>query len=263
MSAQAPSAVILVRATKFTPNPATAADNAFQADVPEGQTEDETSARALLEMDALALTVDHRGDADSTVLAAATTFLTTGLAANWDVQVGVELWLQQDVNAGGGHDRRTGLGDLFVRTKWRFFHNEATGTSVALLPYVKLPTNTDGVGNRAVEGGLIVPWETRLPGDLVMQAMAGVDLAHRADAAGHELLWYASAVVTRPLTARFALYGEAAVESAAAGGQPTGLLGGGVTFSPREAISWDLAVYRGLWVDAPDWHGVLRCNFGF
>ena len=34
MSAQAPSAVILIRATSFVPNPATAADNAFQADVP-------------------------------------------------------------------------------------------------------------------------------------------------------------------------------------------------------------------------------------
>jgi hypothetical protein len=46
--------VILVRATSFTPNPATAADNAFQRDVPAGQSEEATSARALAEMDALA-----------------------------------------------------------------------------------------------------------------------------------------------------------------------------------------------------------------
>lgn len=54
MSAQAPSAVILIRATRFVPNPATAADNAFQADAPAGQTEEATSASALAEMDALA-----------------------------------------------------------------------------------------------------------------------------------------------------------------------------------------------------------------
>ena len=54
MSAQAPSAVILVRATSFVPNPATAADNAFQTDPPEGQSDAITSARALAEMDALA-----------------------------------------------------------------------------------------------------------------------------------------------------------------------------------------------------------------
>jgi hypothetical protein len=46
--------VILVRAQRFTPNPATAADNAFQADAPAGQSDDDTSARALAEMDALA-----------------------------------------------------------------------------------------------------------------------------------------------------------------------------------------------------------------
>lgn len=54
MSAQAPSAVILIRAERFTPNPATAADNRFQAEPPAGQSADETSARALAEMDAVA-----------------------------------------------------------------------------------------------------------------------------------------------------------------------------------------------------------------
>ncbi len=54
MSAQAPSAVILIRAERFVPNPATAADNAFQAAVPEGQADELTSAQALAEMDAVA-----------------------------------------------------------------------------------------------------------------------------------------------------------------------------------------------------------------
>ena len=46
--------MILVRATSFVPNPATAADNAFQTDVPAGQSDETTSAKALAEMDALA-----------------------------------------------------------------------------------------------------------------------------------------------------------------------------------------------------------------
>jgi hypothetical protein len=54
VSAQAPSAVILVRADKFLPNPATAADNAFQSEAPEGQSDEAISARALQEMDAVA-----------------------------------------------------------------------------------------------------------------------------------------------------------------------------------------------------------------
>ena len=54
MSAQAPSAVILVRAERFIPNPATAADNAFQRDLPAGKSDDAIAAQALSEMDAVA-----------------------------------------------------------------------------------------------------------------------------------------------------------------------------------------------------------------
>ena len=61
MSAQAPSAVILIRAERFIPNPATAADNAFQRDVPAGQTDDATQALALAEMDAVAQALRDAG----------------------------------------------------------------------------------------------------------------------------------------------------------------------------------------------------------
>jgi hypothetical protein len=61
VSAQAPSAVILIRAERFKPNPATAADNAFQADAPAGQSDDETATKALAEMDALALALRAAG----------------------------------------------------------------------------------------------------------------------------------------------------------------------------------------------------------
>ena len=54
VSAQAPTAVILVRADKFLPNPATAADNAFQSDAPAGESDAEISARAVREMDSVA-----------------------------------------------------------------------------------------------------------------------------------------------------------------------------------------------------------------
>lgn len=60
MSAQTPSAVILVRALRFTPNPATAADNTFQSHLPQGQVDD-TATAALAEMDALAHALRQAG----------------------------------------------------------------------------------------------------------------------------------------------------------------------------------------------------------
>jgi hypothetical protein len=61
VSAQAPSTVILVRAERFLPNAATAADNAFQRSVPDGQSEQATSERALAEMDAVAAALRAAG----------------------------------------------------------------------------------------------------------------------------------------------------------------------------------------------------------
>jgi hypothetical protein len=53
--------VILIRATNFVPNPLTAADNAFQSEVPEGQSDFTTSEKALAEMDALAAALREAG----------------------------------------------------------------------------------------------------------------------------------------------------------------------------------------------------------
>ncbi len=54
MSVVAPHAVILIRARHFHPNPATSIDNAFQSDAPASETAEETAAKALAEMDAVA-----------------------------------------------------------------------------------------------------------------------------------------------------------------------------------------------------------------
>ena len=53
--------MILIRAQRFTPTPATAPDNAFQADAPAGQTDDATAAKALAEMDAVAAALRAAG----------------------------------------------------------------------------------------------------------------------------------------------------------------------------------------------------------
>ncbi|QWC87040.1 amidinotransferase [Nocardioidaceae bacterium] len=61
VSAQAPTSVILVRAQRFLPNPATAADNAFQTSMPAGSSAEAIASRALAEMDAVADTLRAQG----------------------------------------------------------------------------------------------------------------------------------------------------------------------------------------------------------
>ena len=219
--------------------------------------------RFLVEMDALSLKLNHDGDNKYTAFAVASTFLSTGLTENWDVQVGAELFLNQKFDSGGLTDRRSGIGDVYFRTKWRFYEAADTYTSVALLPYVKLPTNSGGVGNKSMEGGLIVPWQTELAGGIKMTAMAQLDFRRNDNDDGYDSFWYASMALQRQVTKAIGLYGELTLGKSSGGAPCAGTMGGGVTLATSENFAWDFAIYRGLSNGADDWNHVLRLNWGF
>jgi hypothetical protein len=217
----------------------------------------------LLEMDALSLTLNHDGGTNYTAFGVASTFLTTGLTANWDVQVGAELFLNQKFDSGGSTERTSGIGDVYFRTKWRFYEDSVTGTEIALLPYVKIPTNTGGVGNKSLEGGLIVPWKTNLAGGFTMAAMAELDFLRNDDDTGYDSFWYGAMTLQRQVTKAVGVYGEMTLGKSSGGTPWDGMLGGGVTFAVSDNVWWDYAIYRGISRGASDWNHVLRFNWGF
>jgi hypothetical protein len=217
----------------------------------------------LLEMDALSLTLDKEGGGKYTAVGAGSVFLSTGLAQNWDVQVGAELFISQKFEAGGFSERNTGVGDLYVRTKYRFYENTETGTMAAILPYVKIPTNSGGVGNDAVEGGIIVPWSTSLLGGFHCDVMAELDFLRNDNDDGYDTYWYASASLSRPLTGALGLYGEVAVGKSSGASATEGIMGAGVTLSVSDKAWWDFVVYKGISRGAADWNHVIRFNLGF
>jgi hypothetical protein len=217
----------------------------------------------LLEMDALSLTLDKEGGGKYTAVGAGSVFLSTGLAHNWDVQVGAELFISQRFESGGFTERNTGIGDLYVRTKYRFYENTETGTMAAILPYVKIPTNSGGVGNDAVEGGIIVPWSTSLLGGFHCDVMAELDFLRNDNDDGYDTYWYASASLSRPLTGALGLYGEVAVGKSSGASATEGIMGAGVTLSVSDKAWWDFVVYKGISRGAADWNHVIRFNLGF
>lgn len=217
--------------------------------------------RFLLEIDALSLIHDREGSDRVTAVAAGLVLATTGLTSNWDLQVGAELFISQRYESGGFTDRNSGIGDLHVRTKWRFLENDMV--SMALLPFVKIPTNSGGVGNDSLEGGLIVPWETYLPGDITVNAMVEVDFIRNGADDGYDTLWYASAAFTRALTSKLAIYGEFDAAKSSGGEPWQSTVGFGAYLTVSAFLAWDFAVYRGLSRGAPDWNPVVRVNIGF
>jgi len=69
---------------------------------------------------------------------------------------------------------QSGIGDLTSRLKINLWGDDGGKTAFGLLPFVKFPTSTDGLGNNAVEGGLILPLAVKLPGgfDLSLETAA-------------------------------------------------------------------------------------------
>jgi hypothetical protein len=219
--------------------------------------------RFLLEMDALTLTIDREPGLKYTAFGAASTFLTTGITRNLDFQVGAELYLSQKFDAGGLTERASGVGDVYVRAKYRFYESNDTYTAVAVLPYVKIPTNSGGVGNDSVEGGLIVPFHTQLIGGFDFAAMVELALMRNAANDGHDGHWFASAYLSRQVVSRIGLYGEGTVAKSTGGEPWEGTVGFGVTLNISDQAWWDLAVYRGVSRGAADWNHVIRFNVGF
>jgi hypothetical protein len=219
--------------------------------------------RFLLEVDALSLTVDREPGLRYTAFGAATAFLTTGVTARLDVQVGAQFYISQKFDAAGLTRRQSGVGDVFIRSKYRFYESDDTYTAVAVMPYVKLPTNSDGVGNDSVEGGLIVPMQTQLLGGFNFAAMGRLDFRRNDADDGYDSYWFASASLTRKLGRVIGLYGEAVAAKSSGGAPWEGLLGVGATLAVSEHFWWDFALYRGLSRGAADWNQVVRFNWGF
>jgi hypothetical protein len=69
-----------------------------------------------------------------------------------------------------------GFGDITTRLKFNVFGNDGGKIALGVMPYIKIPTNQDHLGNGHVEGGLIVPFGIELPKGFSMYAMTQLDI---------------------------------------------------------------------------------------
>lgn len=92
--------------------------------------------------------------------------LKAGLLNDLDLQVVIETWnhVRTKDQATGTVRNQSGLGDISLRLKKNLRGNDGGRTALAVMPFVKIPTNQDGLGNDSVEGGVIVPWAVELRG---------------------------------------------------------------------------------------------------
>jgi hypothetical protein len=99
-----------------------------------------------------------------------------GLTNNVDLEVNVPFaGVHTFGTSTGPSSTLWGLGDTFLRSKINLWGNDGGDTAAALIPYVKVPSAPTGIGNGAVEGGLIGPLALNLPNNFVLLLVPEMD----------------------------------------------------------------------------------------
>jgi hypothetical protein len=83
---------------------------------------------------------------------------------------------------------QSGVGDLTTRLKINFWGNDGGQTAFGVLPFVKFPTNSDHLGNDAVDGGVVFPLAVKLPAGWDLGLETGIIFLRNEQDRGHELI---------------------------------------------------------------------------
>jgi hypothetical protein len=136
--------------------------------------------------------------------------LKVGVTNRTDLQVVIETWdwVREKHRPSGRVAHRHGLGDLTLRLKTNLWGDDGGASAFAVMPFVKLPTNQDDLGNDAVEGGLALPLAVELPGEWDLGAMAELDIDEDEDGDGYHPEFVESLTLGHDIVGELAGYAE-------------------------------------------------------
>jgi hypothetical protein len=222
-----------------------------------------------LEMDVLSYSYDRDnglpGDTRVESLSVAPMNLKVGLCNRADLQMVVETYtsVRTHVRATGEVERQRGFGDITLRLKANMWGNDGGRTALALMPFVKLPTNQDDLGNNSVEGGLIAPLAVDLGAGWGMGLMTEVDIV-RGDGGGHNPEFINTITFGHNIVGDLDGYVEFfSAVSTEEDSEWVGTFDMGVTYGLTEDIQLDAGVNIGVTRSADDWNPFLGLSWRF
>jgi hypothetical protein len=193
------------------------------------------------------------------------TVIKLGVLNNLDLELFVPIYNQVDVQQGNVKIRMSGFGDLVVRAKLNFLGNEGNlPVAFGLISFMKIPTNEDGLGNHAVEGGFILPANFKLPWDFQLGAMTELDINEDAANTGYHLDYVNSVSLHHPITKKLDSYVEFFTDVSTE--RHTGWIGtvdGGLAYSVSDNVILDTGINAGVTRAAQGWQPFVGLSFRF
>ncbi len=211
---------------------------------------------------------DTRGGADTRTDAwsIGAVNLKAGLCNQADLQVVIESYnrVRTDDRVAGRVTHQSGFGDVTVRLKSNLWGNDGGKTAFAVMPFVKLPTNQDELGNDAVEGGVILPLAVELPGGWGMGVMTEFDFMQDADGSGHHAEFINTITFGHDIIGRLGGYVEFfSAVSTEADAEWVGTVDLGLTYGLTDDIQLDAGVNLGVTRSAEDVNPFLGLSIRF
>jgi Putative MetA-pathway of phenol degradation len=176
--------------------------------------------------------------------------LKLGLTNTVDAELNIAPAERIFSNSAAGKSSIGGAGDLFLRTKLNIAGPEGGDFQLTALPFIKVPTAKPGIGNKAVEGGFIVPVSFALPRDFTLLFDPEIDVLRNALNRGRHANFQILANLSHALSESVTGYVE---------------LFGAVNNDPSDTLkqaSLDLAVSWVVWDKAPNLQLDIGTNIG-
>jgi hypothetical protein len=180
--------------------------------------------------------------------------LKIGLFNRLDAQLLLETYNLVYEREDGSRTTRRGFGDTTVRLKYNLWGNDGGRTAFAATPYVKFPTSQDGIGNRGIEGGLILPLAVELPRAFYLGVTTRFDAVRNEDETGYHPEFVNSVAFGHDLLR--SLFGYVEFFSAVSTEHDTDWIGTfdtGVIYEVTENVQLNVGVNIGVTRSADDW----------
>jgi Putative MetA-pathway of phenol degradation len=105
------------------------------------------------------------GEKRTTIWNIAPTTVRYGALKNLDLEVAISPYTFVDTEHAATHSvtSQRGFGDIFFKTKLNLWGDDSGSSALALMPWIKVPTAQDHLGNDRLEGGLTIPIALELP----------------------------------------------------------------------------------------------------
>jgi hypothetical protein len=188
-------------------------------------------------------------DAESTTLAPIN--FKVGLRHDMDIQFVMDPFVISD----DGRQTIDGVGDTQIRLKMNLWGNDSEGDAFAFMPFVQIPTSTNGIGGDEIEGGLIFPYATSLSETVGLGLMFETDFVHNDFEDNYEVEYVGTGVFGYEITEALGTYIEGiGILRPDADEEFTSILGVGVTYEVATDTVLDAGCNFCLEGDADDFN---------